>query len=143
MAGSRKRALVILSCVLAVLVIPNTLVRILPSRARRALPRSATEVKEEYDGCVFWDFARILRAKLPEADYQLFIRNYGGLKEYDPAIHSDDILVMINCYYGQPPHWWNENYKRVDGGYFLSEPGDHFVRVKYCDGWLYFLESRT
>ena len=60
MTKTKKRNLIILSCILAILIVPNLTVRITPSKARRALPESATEIHEEYNGCVFYDFSRIL-----------------------------------------------------------------------------------
>jgi hypothetical protein len=143
MTKKSRRNLIILSCVLGILIIPNFLVRIIPSKARLALPKSATDIHEEYDGCVFYDFSRILKAKLPKKDYLLFIENYGGLTKYNPSTDDENILSMINAYYGQAPQWWTKNYKRVNEGYFISEPGDYFVRVKYYDGYLYFFETRT
>jgi len=142
MMKTNRRNLIILSCVLGLLIIPNLLVRVIPSKARRALPESATDIHEKYNGCACYDFSRILKAKLSKEDYLKFVGNYGGLTKYKKEVHGDDILAKINCGYGQAPDWWSENNRQVDEGYFLSESGDYFVRVKYIDGYLCFFESR-
>jgi hypothetical protein len=133
---TNKRNLIILSCALGLLILPNLLVRVIPSKAMRSLPESATDIHEEYDGCVCYDFSRILQAKLAKVDYLKFIENYGGLTKYDKEVHGDDILIKINCGHGQAPDWWTENNRNVDEGYFLPEAGDYFVSVKYIDGYL-------
>lgn len=143
MTKARKRNRIILAAVLAVLILPNLLVRVIPSKARLALPESATDIHEEYDGCVCQDFLRLLKAKVSKEDYLQFIKNYGGLTKYDQKVHGEGILRQINCGYGQAPDWWADNNRKVDDGYFLTEPGDYFVSVKYIDGYLYFFESRT
>ncbi len=53
------------------------------------------------------------------------------------------ILMKINCVYVGAPDWWTANNKKVGEGYFLSETGDCFIRVKYIDGYLHYFESRT
>ncbi len=51
--------------------------------------------------------------------------------------------MKINCVYVGAPDWWTANNKKVGEGYFLSETGDCFIRVKYIDGYLHYFESRT
>ena len=136
-----KRNIVILSGFLCLLLIPNLLVRIIPSKARLSLPRSATEIQEKYYGCVFYDYFRILKAKVSEEDYRLFIKNYGSLIKYDPTVHDDLILVRINRSLCDAPSWWTDQH--VDDGYFISGSNDYFVSVKFIDGYLFYFESRT
>ena len=127
------------------MIIPNLLVRIIPSKARRALPESARDIHEEYDGCYHQDFCRRLKAKLPEKDYPQFIKNYGGLTKYDPLIHGDDILGMLKIGMGNyAPEWWDEDNENINDCYFIYKSEDDYIlRVEYHNGWLYLYESRT
>lgn len=58
--------------------------KILPSGARKALPRSASDVREYYSGSWNGDYARCIKAKLPEADVANYARNLGLTTRFDP-----------------------------------------------------------
>ena len=140
----RKRNFIIFFSILALLIIPNILVRLIPSKAKRMLPESAMNVQEKYEGCVFYDFSRTLKASLSKEDYLLFIKNYGGLTKYDPGIHTKDIADKVNCYFNGAPDWWADNSISLKNCYFFNESKtDYLIVVKYFEGWLYFFEVRS
>lgn len=79
--------------------------RFVPSSARRALPASATEIQEYYDDSWNGDFARVIKAKLPEKDYTEYARRLGLTVRFDPLKHAE-IASSINMGVGGP-EWWN------------------------------------
>ncbi len=113
--------------------------KFLPSKARRALPDSATDVQEYYyDSGFIGDFTRIIKARIPAHDFQNYARNLGLQHKYNPKTHKaeyDSLKMKI----GNMPVWWDEP-NNLDNCYFQHTPGDeYFERIKWQDGWVYFI----
>lgn len=113
--------------------------KIVPSKARRALPYSAAEVQEYYSSAGFTgDFTHVLKARLPERDFSQYAKNLGLTEKYDPRKYGsayDHLKTSV----GDVPDWWDEPME-LDNCYFQLLPGKEFVeRIKWKDGWVYFL----
>ena len=112
---------------------------LLPSHARRALPGSAYDIKEYYDGYgISGDFVRILKARLPESDFIKYAEALHLSEKYDPAVHGLKYdAVKLGA--GDVPDWWDEP-RDMDNCYFSHTLGDEYVaRVKWKNGWVYFI----
>ena len=111
----------------------------MPSIARRALPDSATDIQEYYsDGGFTGDFARVLKARLPEKDFPLYAKNFGLSEKYDP-IKYGSTYDQLKTGVGSVPDWWDEP-TDLGNCYFLHTPGkEFFERIKWKDGWVYFV----
>ncbi len=127
--------------VLVVVLIVGVIIvdKVVPSIACRALPDSATDIQEYYsDGGFTGDFARVLKARLPEKDFPLYAKNLGLSEKYDP-IKYGSTYDQLKTAVGSVPDWWDEP---TDMGncYFLHTPGkEFFERIKWKDGWVYFV----
>ena len=125
---------------LAVAVIAaGVLYRNLPSLQRSKLPDSATDI-HEYDfgigGC--GDTAAILKARLPAKDFPIYAKRLGLTERYDPSVPRAAHDPLKNSL-GGAPNWWNEP-ESLTNCYFRFTPGtDHVERVKWSDGWVYYL----
>lgn len=113
----------------------------LPSKARRALPDSATEVKEyDLDAGMIGDFVRVLNARLPETDFPQYAQSLGLTQRYDPSEHSSmETQINLSMNLNDLAAWWDEP-TDMDNCYFEYAPGtEYLVRVKWKDGWVYFV----
>jgi len=112
--------------------------KVIPSRARRALPSSATNIQEYYaDFGITGDFVRVLKAHLPESDFQIYADNL-GLTKYDPAVQGSE-YDTIKTGAGDVPKWW-EQPQPMDNCFFKYTPGeDYYTRIIWNDGWVYFI----
>ena len=133
--GCLSPVVAVVLIVLGVLIVD----KVVPSKARRALPDSASDVQEYYHDCLFPpDFVRVIKARLPEEDFQQYARNLGLTMKYDPNIHGseyDHVKMLI----GSVPDWWDEP-RDLDNCYFKHTPGDeYFTRAKWKDGFVYFV----
>jgi len=113
--------------------------KVIPSKARRALPSSATDIQEHYSDAGFTgDFTRVLKARLPEQDFLLYAKNLGLTEKYDPSKH-DSISSHVGTIVGRVPNWWDDP-RDLDNCYFLYTPDKDFMeRIKWKNGWVYFL----
>jgi hypothetical protein len=115
--------------------------KFVPSSVRRALPPSASEVKEFYwEAGVTGDFTRCLKAKLPESDFPVFAKNLGLKTRFDPKIHGNVPLADRGAgMTSEINSWWNP--PAASGTTYLDyTPGDNYVSyLKYADGHVYFL----
>jgi hypothetical protein len=109
-----------------------------PSNARRALPESASEVKESSSEAWNGDCMRLLVARLPENDFPKYANNLGLKEKYDPQIHGS--VSLLHMHVGGVP-WWNEP-TELDNCYFKLGK-DYIMRIKWKDGWVYFVECQT
>jgi hypothetical protein len=141
MKKKSKIRLVICLIVLGILIIPNIWVRVVPSRAVRALPDTVTDFHEEYSGCPCYDYSRRLEAKVSRENYRNFIRNYGQLTKYDPVAHHDFALYMKWCF-PKAIRWLIEDGALKESYFFIRQDIQYVVVVGYLDGWLYFYESK-
>ena len=112
--------------------------KVIPSRARRALPDSATDIQEYYADAGFnGDFIRILKARLPESDFQRYAVNL-ALTKYNPSIHGSE-YDTIHISIGDVPKWWDEP-RNIDNCYFNYIPEKEYItRITWNNGWVYFM----
>jgi hypothetical protein len=108
--------------ILLALILPDVFVRIMPSKARRSLPDTATEIREEFEGLICCDHLRLLKARMPQEGFREFIKNYGLKVKYDPTTHDNKITTILNVKYSGSPDWWNGANEKLDDCYFVYEP---------------------
>lgn len=114
--------------------------RVLPSVARKALPMSATNVREYYSGSWNGDYVRCLKAKLPEADVPTYAGNLGLTNRFDPVAHGS-ISGKINTGIGGAPSWWTPP-QASPSTYFNYTPGKDGLQVlTYSGGYVYFVSA--
>lgn len=129
---------------IGLLITPNIIVRILPSRAKLSLPQSASCIHEKYIGCVHYDYIRFLKAKIPKDDFINFINEYGMLTKFDLQAHSYVSEKMRINFKRVAPYWWDADCNDISNCYFIyRSEDDYFVCVKYQNGWLYYCEAKT
>ncbi len=129
--------------IILALILPNIYVRVIPSKARRSLPASVKDIQEEYTGCPYFDYGRLLKAKISQKDYAEFIKNYGLTTKYDSTKHSDDIAQHLRGHNSSAPKWWDMDSKNLKDCYFIFKPDKQYMlSVRYQNGWLYFCESK-
>lgn len=112
---------------------------LIPSNARRALPKSATDVREYYSDSWNSDYVRCVKAKLPEPDYPLYAKNLGLTERFDPVAHVD-IASMINMGIGGAPKWWTPH-AAGPTTYFQHKRADSLQVLKYSSGYAYFVSA--
>jgi hypothetical protein len=112
----------------------------LPSADRRALPNTASEVQEYYSDSWNGDFVRLLKARLPESDYESYAKNRGLTQRFDPIAH-EDIRSMIEINAADAPYWWGPPPASTKT-FFRYERGDHWVQtLSYSHGTVYLLTT--
>ena len=102
-----------------------------PSRARGALPWNATEINEHYDG-IASDFARLLRAKIDEDDFDSYATSLGLTEHY--ANSPVPNMSWPRC----SESWWNPPASMQNVRYEPIEREDYSVMAAYSDGYVYF-----
>ena len=138
-----KEKNIIGALIILALILPNIYVRVIPSKARRSLPASAKNIQEEYTGCPYFDYGRLLKAKLSQKDYAEFIKHYGLTTKYDPAVHGEDIAVRLRVRNNSAPKWWDVDNENLQDCYFISKPDkEYLLSVRYQKGQLYFSEFK-
>ena len=106
---------------------------LLPSAATRNLPHSATEKQEYFAG--FNDYVRLIKAKLPPEDFDLYAQNLGMSNKYNK---NDPDKMYANLGHGDAPIWWDPP-KASENTYFEYRTG--YVRcLKYDAGVVYYME---
>jgi len=107
-----------------------------PSRARRALPRGASDIQEYYEDARFGsDFQRCLRARIDESDFDSFATRLDLNRVYSKPEHADLPLGWCGC--TEP--WWNPP-DSLEGVRFEHNDGDnYFAMAKYHNGFVYFV----
>jgi hypothetical protein len=95
--------LAVVVMVVAVIFIHDTSV---PSSARRALPKSAANIREYYSDSWNGDFIRLIRADLRGwDDYIAYAKTLGFSERYSKVKHAD-IKTIIGMGAGNAPGWW-------------------------------------
>ena len=110
------------------------------SKYYRALPASATDIME-YHHNSSWaspDYVHILKARLPEKDYEKYAKTLGLKEKYDPKIHGQE-YNRFNIPVGGLPDWWDEP-DELNNCYFNYIPGEEYCeRIKWKEGCVFFL----
>ena len=102
-----------------------------PSRARGALPWSATEINEHYDGLAS-NFTRLLRAEIDEDDFDSCATSLGLTEHY--ANSPVPNMSWPRC----SESWWNPPASMQNVRYEPIEREDYSVMAAYSDGYVYF-----
>ena len=125
-------------CVLSLIAILYLFDSSYPSAARRALPESATDIQEYYSDSWNGDFVRLIKARLPEGDYEEYAKALNLSTRFDDSKHAD-IRSTIDISVGDSPAWWDP--PRSSGTtYFDIVKGDDCVQtLKYSNGTVYML----
>ena len=103
---------------------------IIPSEARKALPKSATHVQEYYLGSI--DFVRLVKADLPRSDYFIYAENLNLSESFSSAKH-EEIRQTLNIGIGDAPSWWTPP-SANSLTFFDHVKGDDYLQVLHYDG---------
>ena len=108
----------------------------MPSAAGRALPESANDIQEYYSDSWNGDFVRLVKARLPEGDYEEYAKALNLSTRFDDSKHAD-IRSTIDIGAGDAPAWWDPP-RSSSTTYFDHVKGDDYVQtLKYSDGTVY------
>ena len=131
--GCLKALFIFIGIFVAIVILES----FIPSRARLKVPPSASETMEYRLGGFFsFDSHHVLKARLPEADYQTYA-NRLGFTHFNASIHGSE-SSQFNASIGGVPDWWDEP-SGMDHCYFSYTPGaTAFKRIKWHDGWVYY-----
>jgi len=110
----------------------------MPSNARRALPQSATHVQEYYSDSWNGDFVRLIRADLPEKDYEEYAKRLNLSLRYDETRHKE-IRSLIEIGAGEAPDWWNPPRASATTFFKYTKGNDHVQSLNFKDGKVYYL----
>jgi hypothetical protein len=81
---------------------------------------------------------RLIKAKLPEADYEDYAKALGLTNRFDASKHGD-IRNTIEMGVGGAPVWWNPP-GASETTLFDHIKGDDYVQIlRYSNGTVYFL----
>ncbi len=123
------------SVLLVLVILSCTGLLLMPSRARRALPWSATDIRENYSSARFGaDYSRCLRARISESDFPAYAARLNLDRVYSYADHAELPLSWSWC--DEP--WWNPP-ASLEGARFEYDP-DHNCHAiaKYENGYVDF-----
>lgn len=127
---------IIISVILAIYLLDT----FLPSTARRALPKSATEIQEYYSDSWNGDYLRCIKARLPEADFPVYAKKLGLNEQFDPIAHVD-IASTLNMGFSDAPAWWTPPVASRTT-YFQFIPSNDFLQIlNYSGGYAYFVST--
>ena len=127
---------VIISMILAIYLLGN----FLPSKIRRALPKSATEIQEYYSDSWNGDYLRCLKARLPENDFPIYAKNLGLNEQFDPIANAD-ISSVINMSCSDTLAWWTPP-PASRTTFFKFEPTNDFLEIiSYSEGYAYYVSA--
>ena len=108
---------------------------LIPSRARRALPWGASDIREYYTDSRFGsDFQRCLRARIDESDFDAFADRLDLLRTYT----KDDSDLPLNWTACDEP-WWTPPDSLLGARFQHTDGDDYFALAKYHDGYVYFV----
>ncbi|MES2459975.1 MAG: hypothetical protein V4671_05270 [Armatimonadota bacterium] len=116
----RKRlALILLNVPIALVLGALILDNVMPSYVRQALPASATDIQEYYSYSFNpqGDFARYLKARMPESEMPAFAVKLNLIQRYSATAHRS---MSVN--FGGETAYWNPS-SRLDGAYVQFGPG--------------------
>ena len=109
--------------------------KLAPSKARSALPPTASDVQEFYREVGF-DFSRCLKAKLPRVDFDTYARNLELTKDYTPGMMtSDPVKIQIS---GHFPGWFDAPGVDEASAVKYSNGGAWVAVLQYKEPYVYF-----
>ena len=118
---------------LAIWVLDN----VVPSSAVRALPASASGVREYYHDNFTGDYVRVVKANMTESDYQTYARSLGLTERFDPTRDSDIESSIGARLCGEV--WWDPP-SPSESTYFRHTRGEeHMQSLRFANGAAYFL----
>lgn len=102
---------------------------------RRALPRTASEIKEYRSGVV--DFTYLLRAKITEDEFSDYVKLFGLLPDKLNEISEKNIHLKKETQKSDIfPSWWSTIRPGVDIVFGKMDKGD-IISAKYEEGFLF------
>ena len=112
--------------------------KVIPSNVRKALPNDATDVHEYYeDNKFFGDFARYVKAKIPESEMPEFARKLSLSRRYSPHMVKANFPLDFDGETGIGA-WWHPS-PALDSAYIEIGPGTEAYSIaKYENGYVYF-----
>ena len=102
--------------------------RFAPSLARRALPKSASEVQESYMEFGTGDFIRVLKARVPREEVDLYATRVGALPP------GGSVSAGMTSWPPSTAPWWNPPQKPL----YYHAVNRTAVAVGWFDGYVYF-----
>jgi hypothetical protein len=110
---------------------------VVSSSAIRALPASASGVREYYHDNFTGDYVRVVKANMTESDYHTYARSLGLTQRFDPA-RDDDFRPSIEAHLcGEA--WWDPP-NASSGTYFRHTRGkERMQSLRFTHGTAYFL----
>ena len=127
-----KRTPLFITSIIILLLLIGAIVFIddlIPSKAQKALPNSATNILEYYSGTV--DFVRLLKADMSRTDYDLYADNLKLTTQFSPNEHAD-IRSTIEAGIGDAPDWWDPP-SASSSTYFKYRKGEEYLNVLYYE----------
>ena len=107
----------------------------MPSRARRALPWGAADIREHYSDSRFGsDFQRCLRARIDEPDFDAYAERLDLTRSYG-AKGSDLPLSWTSC----DENWWNPPDSLIGARFEHENGNDNYAMAAFHDGHVYFV----
>lgn len=108
---------------------------LMPSRARRALPWSASDIREYYWGQEFGsDYHRCLRARIDESDFDAFTDRLNLDRTY-----TEDVAGLPLGWVGCDEPWWTPPDSLLGARFEHRERDGYFAMAKYHNGYVYFV----
>lgn len=110
------------------------------SKARSALPSSATNIDEHFSGT--FDYSRFLKAQITKNEFKKYAKKLG----YDKVITKLDVQEINNKYYinwkwiggVKKPDWWTCT-NLIKGTYYKIDKKNEFYSIlKYECGFVYY-----
>ncbi len=114
---------------------------LIPSKARRALPESASHIQEYFSGGWNSDFLRLIKAKLPKEDYEKYAESLGLTKHFDESKNGKKLRALLNMLFGGDQDWWDPPDASKTTYYDYVKERDYIEALKYSNGTIYYFAT--
>lgn len=101
-------------------------------------------MQEYYHDSWTGDFVRLLKARLPQADFPQYAKNLGLTERFDPVIHADIGGTIHSLRFVAGKKWFDPP-PADQTTYFRHERGRHHSYSEvlwYSNGFVYFIAFR-
>jgi len=103
-------------------------------------------VQEYYNDNWNGDFVRLLKARLPEADFPQYAKNLGLTERFDPVTHADVDGIIHNLRFVSGQKWFDPP-PADQTTYFKHQRGPHTHSYSevlwHSNGFVYFIAFRV